>query len=142
MTVKPKKLINTFNKIGQGVLHASAFLGIISKYPIEHGDNYTKWSDGTLEQWGSLNQVASQGYTSSWGNSYHTPYQTWTFPIAFNDTPDVTVTSGSVIGGQGWLFINYLANRTSAGSYAQARPSAYTGTTTIKWVWFARGRWR
>lgn len=129
MTVKPKKLINTFNKIGRGVILPESLNGIMSKYPVESGDFYTKWSDGTMEQTGTF-----------YGTSNGSSGLVVEFPIPFSVTHQVTVQAM-------WASIwNWHANtyeKTKTGfkftPVLSTNGTQVVGSVAIDWI--AKGRW-
>jgi hypothetical protein len=105
--------------------------------------NYRKWSDGLLECWarfyiGSMNISSTTGQLKYGSVSLTTEQRT--YPIAFKDYPNVTV-SGNVSGGNGWVVMNNTDySETKLGTMTAYSSASRTGVGVTVNV-YARGHW-
>lgn len=99
---------------------------------VETGDNYIKYANGRLEQWGRL----SISYTSGYG--------TITFPVAFVGTTDnyFLFAQGRYVNSshQNELLSVQKISLTSAYLYSRQANGGKTETHSVDW--FAFGKWK
>ena len=100
---------------------------------------YRKWSDGTAECWGMIDQSFTP--SNGWGSTKYTTLPTQTFPSGlFNNTPKVTATA-SKTGGNGMPIVTLegISNTTFKGFINE--PSGTTFTYPVKVSFYAIGTW-
>lgn len=107
--------------------------GIIKRGSTADG-NYTKYSDGTMEQWGTSTQAIP--VTTANGSIYRSTSFSITFPESFSSTQRFLVDAQT---GTLWATINGAATTTGASFVLMAGASTASADQVVDW--YAIGRW-
>lgn len=100
---------------------------------------YRKWSDGTAECWGMIDQSFTPN--TAWGSTKYTALPIQTFPSGlFNSTPKVTATASKTSGnGIPIVTLEKISNTTFAGFIDELSGTVYT--YPVKVSFYAIGTW-
>ncbi|MBC3464979.1 hypothetical protein [Pseudomonas sp. RW10S2] len=132
-----RRLVHSGNIVGTATQASGVPTGAIIERGANASGNYTKYADGTLECWGTLDSgtlpLTSSNFTGSTAGVIYFANISIAFPAAFAGSIVVipTITSGSGFGA-----------RPTNVNLNSATIQAYSSTSTaVTIAWLAKGRW-
>lgn len=116
--------------------------GTIKNFANDSGTGYCKMPDGTLMCWGLLSDLSPRNLTGTQSGTlyYHEYTANVTFPIAFVNTPSISVTT---LTGRECSISWVVANTTAFSSFdTLSGQQTAESTRKLRVSWIAIGRWK